>query len=315
MCAWQRVHGEFEQAALQTSAFRSGFIMQTVGSARKWALDELKRARISSAAQTADLLVGFVLGWDRIRVMIHSEQELPDEAWILLRSLILRRSNGEPVQYLTGRQEFYGLSFQVTPQVLIPRPETEIMVEKALNLVRRHLLSSIRFVDIGTGSGCIAVSIAHEVPTSIGWAVDISPAALKVARKNAIRHGVAGRILFVQSDLLESFPRTPCLNFILCNPPYIAISECDSLPSEVRDHEPQEALFGGESGLEIYQRLIPEVSSRLVAGGYLLLEVGLGQAKQVGQLIEKENLALQEVINDLQGIPRCLVGRKISQEK
>jgi release factor glutamine methyltransferase len=285
--------------------------MQTVGSARKWALEELTRARIGSPAQTADLLVGFVLGWDRIRVLIHTEQEIPDEAWILLRSLIMRRSNGEPLQYLTGKQEFYGLSFRVTPRVLIPRPETEIMVEKALDLVRRHLLSGIRFVDIGTGSGCIAVSIAHEIPSALGWAVDISAAALEVASENASRHGVIERILFARSNLLDCFPRTPCFNFILCNPPYVAFGECDRLPSEVRNHEPHEALFGGESGLEVYRRLIPEVASRLFAGGYLLLEVGIGQAQQVGQLIEKETLSLLEVINDLQGIPRCLVGRKI----
>ena len=287
------------------------FVMYTVGSARKWALEELTRARISSPAQTADLLVGFVLGWDRIRVLIHAEQEIPDDAWILLRSLIERRANGEPLQYLTGKQEFYGLSFKVTPQVLIPRPETEIMVEKALDLVRRHLLSEFRFADIGTGSGCIAISIAREIPTSMGWAVDISAAALMIARENAGWHGVAERLSFVQSDLLECFPRTPCFNFILCNPPYIATGECDSLPSEVRDHEPHEALFGGESGLEVYHRLIPEVSSRLFAGGYLLLEAGIGQAQQIGRLIKNERLSLQEVINDLQGIPRCLIGRKI----
>jgi release factor glutamine methyltransferase len=289
--------------------------MSTVGSSRKWALEELTRARVDSPAQTADLLIGFVLGWDRIRVLIHAEQEMPEEAGTLLRSLVLRRANREPLQYLTGNQEFYGLSFRVTPQVLIPRPETEIMVEKALDLVRCHLLSGIRFADIGTGSGCIAVSIAHEIHSALGWAVDLSATALKVARENASRHGVADRLLFVQSNLLESFPRTPCLNFILCNPPYIAVRECDSLPFEVKNHEPHAALFGGESGLEVYQRLIPEVSSRLVAGGYLLLEVGLGQAAQVGQLIDNETMSLQEVINDLQGIPRCLVGRKIAQEK
>jgi release factor glutamine methyltransferase len=314
MSTLQRAHSQPEKLSCKIRV-QIGFIMHTVGSARKWALEELKRGRVDSAAQTADLLVGFVLGWDRIRLLIHSEQELPEEAWTLLRGLILRRSNGEPLQHLTGKQEFYGLSFRVTPQVLIPRPETEIMVEKALDLVRRHLLSGIRFADIGTGSGCIAVSIAREIPSAIGWAVDISAAALQVASENARRHGVAERLLFVQSNLLESFPRTPCFNFILCNPPYIAVKDCDSLPSEVRNHEPHEALFGGESGLEVFQRLIPEVSSRLVAGGYFLLEVGFGQAEQVGQLIGKERLSLQEVINDLQGIPRCIVSRKISREK
>jgi release factor glutamine methyltransferase len=289
--------------------------MHTVTSARSWALDVLKRAGVDSPALTADLLLGFALGWDRVRVLSHAEQQVPDDAWTRLHSLILRRANGEPLQHLTGEQEFYGLAFQVTPEVLIPRPETEILVEQALDLIRHNSSSDIRFADIGTGSGCIAVSIAHERRSSTGWAVDMSAAALKIAHKNAHRHGVAERILFVQSNLLDCFPHKPCLDFVLCNPPYVALDECDSLPSEVRDHEPHEALFGGASGLEVYQRLVPEVSSRLSAGGYLLLEIGAGQAQPVGQLVESAGLCLQTIINDLQGIPRCLVGRRITREK
>ena len=290
-------------------------MIQTVASARKWAAEELKRAKVDSPAPTADLLIAFALGWDRIRVLIHSEHPIQDEEWARLSELIMRRAGGEPLQYLTGEKEFYGLSFRVTPQVLIPRPETEIMVEKALDLVRCHLISGTRFADIGTGSGCIAVSIVHEIPSATGWAVDVSAGALKVARENAIRHRVADRILFAQSDLLECFPRNPCFNLILCNPPYVPLKDYDSLPSEVRDHEPHEALFGGESGLDVYRRLVPEVSSRLFEGGYLLIEAGLGQAQEVGRLVEKSRLSLQSTLNDLQGIPRCLVGRKISQEK
>ena len=289
--------------------------MHTIASVRSWASEELRRARVDSPALTADLLLGFVLGWDRVRVLSYAEQQVPDDAWARLRSLILRRANGEPLQYLTGEQEFYGLAFRVTPEVLIPRPETEIIVEKALDLIRHDSAAGIRFADIGTGSGCIAVSIAHEIPSSTGWAVDISAAALQVARENANRHGVAERILFVQSDLLDCFPQHPCLDFVLCNPPYVALDECDSLPSEVKDHEPHEALFGGMSGLEAYRRLVPEVPSRLSPEGYLLLEVGAGQAQQVGQLVESTGLRLQMTLNDLQGIPRCLVARKVSREK
>ena len=289
--------------------------MQTIGSVRSWTSEELRRARVDSPTLTADLLLGFVLGWDRVRILSHAEETVRDDNWSRVRNLALRRANGEPLQYLTGEQEFYGLDFQVTPDVLIPRPETEILVEKALELMHGESSSEIRFADIGTGSGCIAVSIAHELKSSRGWAVDISGAALRIALRNANRHGVAGRILFVQSDLLNCLPANPCLDFVLCNPPYIALDECDSLPSEVKDHEPHEALFGGASGLEIYHRLVPEVSLRLSAGGWLLLELGAGQAQHVRQLVESAGLNLQMILNDLQGIPRCLVARKASQEK
>ncbi|MBN1567248.1 MAG: peptide chain release factor N(5)-glutamine methyltransferase [Acidobacteria bacterium] len=289
--------------------------MHTIADIRSWASEELRRARVDSPVLTADLLLGFLIGWDRVRILSHGEQQVSDETWDRLRRLVLRRANGEPLQYLTGEQEFFGLAFRVTPEVLIPRPETEILVEKALDLIRGNYPSSIRFADIGAGSGCIAVSIAHEVPSSSGFAVDVSASALQIARENAVRHGVAERILFVQSNLLDGFPQKPCLDFVLCNPPYIALNECDSLPPEVKNHEPHKALFGGESGLEIYRRLVPEVSPRLNAGGYLLLEVGAGQAQRVGELVVGAGLRLREALNDLQGIARCLVAQKTSREK
>lgn len=264
---------------------------------------------------TADLLVGYVLGWDRVRLLSHGEEPADEATWARLRQLVARRANREPLQYLTGQQEFYGRPFWVTPDVLIPRPETEILVEKALGLMRQLASPGIRFADIGVGSGCIAVSIACEMPSSVGWAVDISAAALRVARENGLRHGVAERIYFVQSSLLESFPPTPCLDFILCNPPYVALGECDSLPSEVKDHEPHAALFGGACGLDVYRRLIPDVPSRLTAGGWLLLELGAGQAQAVGQFVEGAGLNLHTILNDLQGIPRCLVARKEIREE
>jgi len=286
--------------------------MRTIRSVRAWALEELKRAHIDAPALTADLLLGFVLGWNRVRLLSRPEHEMDDESWDLLRRLTHRRANGEPLQYITGEQEFYGLSFKVTPAVLIPRPETEIMVEQAVDLIRSSTSPNVRFADIGTGSGCIAVSVALNAPSAKGWAIDFSAAALMIAQENAKRHGVDHRIRFVQSDLLECFPQKPCLEFIFCNPPYIALDEYDSLAGEVKNHEPREALFGGASGLEVYSRLVPGAAARLAAGGYLLLEVGAGQARQVGQLIEEEGLSLQAVLNDLQGIPRCLIGHKDS---
>jgi release factor glutamine methyltransferase len=289
--------------------------MQTVGGIRTWAVEELKRARIDSPALTADLLLGFLLGWDRVRILSHAEQEIDDASWDRLRYMIRCRANGEPLQYLTGEQEFFGLAFKVTPAVLIPRPETEILVEQAIDLIKNHAPSNARFVDVGTGSGCIAVSVAHHSPSSVGWAVDISAVALKIGQENAKRHGVENRIGFVQSNLLECFAQTPCLDFVFCNPPYVALDEYDNLPTEVKNHEPHEALFGGANGLDMYRRLVPEAAVRVVTGGYLLLEVGVGQASQVGQLIEQEGLSLQPVLNDLQGIPRCLIAQKISREK
>jgi release factor glutamine methyltransferase len=287
------------------------FLMHTVASARAWAIDELKRCHVESPVLTADILLGFVLGWDRVRVLSHPEHSIREEAWAGLQDMVCRRARGEPVQYLTGEREFYGLVFRVTPEVLIPRPETELMVEKAIDLIRNSLNPQARFLDVGTGSGCIAISVAREVPSSIGWAVDLSKAALLIARENAAQNDVAERILLVQADLLECFPRKPLFDFILCNPPYIPLHECDSLPAEVRDHEPHRALFGGESGFEVYGRLIPEVSTRLAWGGYLLLEVGAGQDERVGQLVEEAGLCLEMTVEDLRGIPRCIVGRKL----
>ena len=286
--------------------------MQTVAGAKAWAIEELKRAQSKSPQLSADLLLACVLHWDRVRILTHPEESIPEEAWDRLQALVLRRTKGEPLQYLTGRQEFYGLLFQTGPGALIPRPETEILVEAAIRLIRNQPHPGARFLDVGTGSGCIAVSIAREVPTATGWAVDLSAAALEVARENARRHGVDKRIQLIRSNLLDCFPRTQAFDYMFCNPPYVALKDCDSLPSEVRDYEPHLALFGGESGMQVYQALIPEVPSRLVSGGYLLLELGAGQAEPVRKLVEQEGISVQKILNDLQGIPRCLIGRNLS---
>jgi release factor glutamine methyltransferase len=285
--------------------------MHTVAEARAWALEEFKKARIESPALSADLLLGFVLGCERVRILTHPEQPVREKDWDLFGRLAIRRAAGEPLQYLTGKQEFYGLDFKVSPAVLIPRPETEILVEAAVKLMKRSSNPSPRFADVGTGSGCIAISVAYELPLTSGCAIDISAAALDVARDNALRHGVLGRILFVQANFLESAPEKPCFDFVLSNPPYIAREEYDSLPSVVKDYEPRRALYGGEAGLEAYCKLIPGAAKRLFAGGRLLLELGAGQAEPVAQLIARESLSLEMIINDLQGIPRCLIARKL----
>ena len=284
--------------------------METVASARAWAMEEFRSAGVGLSALSSDLLLGFVAGRDRIYVLSHSEDALPEESWHRFRSLVLRHAKGEPLQYLTGEREFYGLAFQVTPSVLIPRPETEILVEAALQIIRKNFNSNVRFVDVGTGSGCIAVSIAHEIPLSGGWATDISGQALEIASSNAMRHKVSERIQCVRADLLDCFPRKPAFDLILSNPPYVTLQECDTLPSSVKDYEPNLALFGGPDGLEFYRRLIPEALPRLNHGGYLLFEAGAGQADRISRIIEKEGLILLEILNDLQKIPRCLIARK-----
>jgi release factor glutamine methyltransferase len=283
--------------------------MHTVASARRWAIQELQGAKEKSPVLSADLLIAFILGWDRVRVLSHTEEAISTTLWDRLQDLVLRRAKGEPLQYLTGMQEFYGMAFHVEPGVLIPRPETEILVEKAIQLMRTCPPGG-RFADIGTGSGCIAISVAHEIQTATGCVVDISARALEIARRNAVQHGVSERLLMIRSSLLECFPPIPSFDFVFCNPPYVALKDYDSLAREVREHEPSLALFGGEMGLDFYRALTPEVPSRLVPGGYLLLELGAGQAQSIGMLVEEAGLFVDTILNDLQGIPRCLVGRK-----
>jgi len=284
--------------------------MQTIGTARLWAIGELKKAGIQSPAISADLLLGLVLGFDRIGILSHPEHQVQEELWGRFKALVSRHTKGEPLHYLTGEREFYGLAFRVTPAVLIPRPETEVLVEKAIEIMKSLALPRTLFVDVGTGSGCIAVSIASQIPSSMGWATDISAAALNIARENAVRHRVADRIQFIRTDLLDCFTPVPHFDFILSNPPYVPLEECDNLPSGVKDYEPHTALFGGQSGMEFYQRLVPEASSRLKPGGYLLIESGVGQAMEIGKLIKQKGLSLRMTLKDLQGIPRCLIGEK-----
>ena len=282
----------------------------TVGAARSWAMAELRRGGVEAPDLTADILVAHTLGWDRVRVLSHPEIPLGEDARLRLVSLVHRRIAGEPLQYLTGEQEFYGLAMHVTPSVLIPRPETEILVEKALQLAAESALWAGHFIDVGTGSGCIAVAIAHELPRARVWAVDCSGSALRVARLNALRHRTAERVCLVRGDLLECFPLRPGFEFVLSNPPYVALAESDNLPPEVRNHEPHEALFAGTSGLDVCRRLIPAAAPLLVPGGYLLMEIGAGQAEAVISMARRQGLIEAETLRDLRGIPRCLVLRK-----
>lgn len=253
----------------------------------------------------AELLLLRVLGRDRAFLLAHPDAELTAEQIAEYNGWLRRRAAHEPVQYILGEQEFYGLTFSVTPDVLIPRPETEHLVETLLMRVRHD--QRLRIVDVGTGSGAIAVSLAHSLPLTLVTALDISEAALAVARRNAEVHGVADRMRFLQSDLLGAVAGER-FDAVVSNPPYVAEADRESLEPQVRDFEPAVALFGGPSGIEVHERLIPQAHEALNPGGWLLMEMGMGQRKALARLLS----GWDEVsfVDDLQGIPRVACARR-----
>jgi release factor glutamine methyltransferase len=262
-------------------------------------------AQSATARRDAELLLLHVTGLSRTSLLTHPEQPLSLAELEAYFQAVERRAQSEPIQYITGEQEFYGLAFHVTPAVLIPRPETEHLVEKAIEVAQRYSASA-RALDIGTGSGAIAVALAYHLPNLPVVATDISPAALAIAHANAVRHAVADRIRFVQCDL---FPNDAGpFNLICSNPPYIADSEV--LESQVAAYEPHAALFAGPTGLEVYRRLIPRAAASLASGGTLLLEIGHGQRSSVEMLLRESDLKEPRFIPDLQGIPRVAVAAK-----
>lgn len=222
-----------------------------------------------------------------------------------LRALVERRRRGEPIQYITGETEFYGLPFLVTPDVLIPRPETEHLVEKVIELVSNF--DGPRIVDVGTGSGAIAVALAHKLPNASITATDISLRALGLAAENAKRNDVAVR--FLAGDLLAPV-NGERFEFVVSNPPYVAMADRDSLDVEVREFEPSLALFAGEDGLEVYRRLIPAAFSALTHGGFVALEIGCGQSPAIAELLFGSGFQRIEFIPDLKGIPRVACAQR-----
>jgi release factor glutamine methyltransferase len=248
-----------------------------------------------------------ILKRDRAGLIAHSEDELESGAVADYLELIERRHLGEPIQYIVGECEFYGLPFYVTPDVLIPRSETEHLVEKALGLAAEF--ERPRIVDVGTGSGAIAAALAHHLPNAQITALDISPVALEVARANARSNAVTDRIRLLQSDLLTSVADER-FEMVVSNPPYVPTADRESLSVEVRDHEPALALFAGKDGLDVYRRLIPEAFGALEAGGYLLLEIGYGQSAAVAALLTESGFEKVEFVPDLQGIPRVACAQR-----
>ena len=272
----------------------------------------LRAAGIADARPDARALLAHTLARDHAFLIAHSDDELELSALALFRARVGRRAAGEPVQYITGRQEFYGLDFEVNRAVLIPRPETELLVESALELLRDGDAAP-RICDVGTGSGCIPVALLHERGDALACGLDISPDALAVAARNAARHAVAARLTLLVSDCFDALAATqPCatFNLITSNPPYIAESEIPHLQREVREHEPRLALTPGGDGLSVIRRLIAEAPRFLDAGGHLLLEIGYEQHEAVARLVDENAWTLLDIRRDLQGIPRIVVLRR-----
>ena len=260
------------------------------------------------SALDARLLAQAVLGWDATRILTSGDELEPSAFAPQYNELISRRAHREPLSYITGTREFWNLSFEVSPAVLIPRPETEGLVEAVNELFQDHH-APLRIADVCTGSGCVAVAIAFERPNARVIAADDSAAALDVARRNIIRHAVTDRVDCVRGDLLK--PLSGTFDVIVANPPYVPTGARAGLPPEVRDFEPATALFAGGDGLDIIRRLIVESPARLTPGGYLIFEFGDGQEMVVHELIStSDRLRMVAVKRDLQGIARIAIGKR-----
>jgi len=279
-------------------------------SALEQAVRYLEENAVGSPRRNAEMLMMFVLECDRAYLYAHPERELTAEEQGRYQEALDERARGVPAQYITGHQEFWGLDLIVSPAVLIPRPETEHVVETTLELARGAL--SPRIVDVGTGSGAIALALAHELPEAHIWAVDVSPAALEMARANAARLQLAGRVQFVEGDLLAAFDESERFDFVVSNPPYVGEQEQDKVQREVRKFEPHIAVFAGPEGLDTIRRLIPQAHARLDPGGWLLVEMGFTHEQRVRELLPAGAWTEVRAVPDLQGIPRVMAARKAS---
>jgi release factor glutamine methyltransferase len=321
-----------------------------IRTALKQGIAQLREAHVPSFTLAAELLLLHVLGRDRAWLYAHSEESIADAEAQRFLSFIARRAAGEPTQYLTGKQEFWGLEFEVTPDVLIPRPETEHVIEVALDRLALNEIrhgrprttkgDGLQIADIGTGSGCIAVALAKELPATRIYATDNSAEALEVARRNAARHNVSDRTRFVVANFLEpcsvgaqhaapqlgtiSNSASPAFHesrvtshqsllfdLIASNPPYIGRRETDLLPREVREHEPAAALYGGEEGYELYADLIAQAAKHLKPGGILVLELGHDSLPAVGPLLAPPQWTNVAITNDLAGVARVIAAERL----
>lgn len=270
------------------------------------AIAKLSTANVPSPRLNAETLLMFTLGAERAFLYSHPEQELSADDLARYDAALSERARGIPAQYITGHQEFWGLDLIVSPAVLIPRPETEHVIETTLHLAAEADLRAPRILDVGTGSGAIALALAHELKQAEIHACDISPETLEIARANAARLELDTRINFRESDLLEAFPGEQ-FDIIVSNPPYVALRDFDSVEAQVRRFEPHTAVFGGETGLEMYQRLIPKAREHLREPGWLVMEIGYGMEDEIRALLA----GWREIgaTADLQGITRVIAAR------
>ena len=278
----------------------------------------LERASIASPRITAEVLLMHAAQCERAHLHAHAERELTSDEIVRFGKYLNERTQGKPTQYITGRQEFWGMDFLVNSSVLIPRPETEMVVETAIAIARRcaAVCGTPRIADVGTGSGCIAVALARELPAARIFALDRSRDALDVARRNAARHGVDARIAFLESDLLQCSPSDalPPLEMVVSNPPYVAEKDRPAIEREVREFEPTDAVFAGRAGDEIYRRLIPQAADRMRSGGYLVLELGYDSERAVRDLLGPPDWDAVHTKNDLAGIVRVITAWRMPVE-
>jgi release factor glutamine methyltransferase len=275
----------------------------TVDRALKDSAAQLKAAGIDQPRREATSLLTFALNKPWAFLVAHPEYELTDQEAIAFASAVTRREAREPFQYITRKQEFWGLEFEVAPGILIPRPETEILVEAAIEYLRKP--TSPTFIEVGAGSGCISVSLLHSVPGARAVATDISETALALARRNAEKHRVADRLNLRHTSVLDGVVET--VPIIVSNPPYIPDGDIQGLQPEVREHEPIEALAGGVDGLDIIRRIIGDSRHVLAPGGVLMMEIGAGQAAAVAALFDSREWGTPEFRRDLQAIPRVVI--------
>ncbi len=288
----------------------------TVQEALQSAADYLAKHRLRSPRQDAELLVASVLQRDRTFLYTYPEHQLSTAQRHLLQQWLIKRGEHYPLQYLRGKQEFYGREFSVRPGVFIPRPETELVLEAALTLLRESPEEQLRAVDVGTGSGCIAITLACEEPRVVVTATDVSPIALKVARQNAKKHHCLDRVEFREGQTLNPVKdRVGYYHLVVSNPPYVSYQERNRVDLSVDKHEPREAVYGGESGQDTYKQLFCEAQKVLKAHGKLVVELGEGARREVCRLAQEKGWVLEDLRIDLAHINRCAIFGRSVEEK